>query len=201
MRCASPLGVDVKAIGVPLALMPTSLMKRVQPLAAEYPGIKALILLSPNIAINDPSAWVLNNHWGLNIARMVLGSKYVDSKKDTRDIFKQYWYNHYRLEAAVSLEELLETSMTKETFERVTQPTLLLYYYKDKVHQDSTVKVSAMQEMFSQLGTPSNLKRSVAIPNAGDHVIGSYIRSKDVESVERECKRFLKEIVQLRTVD
>ena len=30
----------------------------------------------------------------------------------------------------------------------------------------------------------------VAIPNAGDHVIGSYIKSKDVESVKAECVKF-----------
>jgi hypothetical protein len=167
-------------------------------LAAEFPEIHALILLSPNIAINDPNAWLANNPWGLQIARMVLSSDYVDSKKDVRDIYQQYWYNHYRLEAVVSLEELLESSMTKQTFKKVKQPTLMLYYYKDDVHQDSTVKVSAMKEMFSQLGTPSDLKRSLAMPAAGDHVIGSYIKSKDVEGVKRECERFLKEIVRMK---
>lgn len=167
-------------------------------LAAEFPEVTALMLLSPNIAINDPNAWLLNNPWGLQIARMVLGSKYVDSKKDTRDIYRKYWYYHYRLEAAVSLEELLETAMVEETFKQVKQPVLMLYYYKDEVHQDSTVKVSAMKEMFSELGTPSDLKRSLAMPATGDHVIGSYIKSKDVEGVKKECERFLKEIVRLR---
>lgn len=167
-------------------------------LAAEYPEVKALVLLSPNIEINDPNAWLLNNPWGLQIARMVLGSKFVDSKKDTRDIYRQYWYHHYRLEGAVALEELLESTMTKETFKRVKQPTLMLYYYKDKVHQDSTVKVDAMQEMFAQLGTPPDQKRSLAMPATGDHVIGSYIKSKDVEGVKRECERFLREIVRLK---
>ena len=32
------------------------------------------------------------------------------------------------------------------------------YYYKDKVHQDSTVKVSAELSMFDELGTPANLR-------------------------------------------
>jgi pimeloyl-ACP methyl ester carboxylesterase len=33
-------------------------------LAAAYPNdVEALILLSPNIAINDPNAWLLNNPW------------------------------------------------------------------------------------------------------------------------------------------
>jgi pimeloyl-ACP methyl ester carboxylesterase len=167
-------------------------------LAAEYPDIRALILLSPNIAINDPNAWLANNPWGLQIARMVLGSKFVDSKKDSSDLYRQYWYYHYRLESVVALEELLESSMNKQTFQKVKQPTLLLYYYKDEVHQDSTVKVSAMKEMFSQLGTPSDLKRSLAMPATGDHVISSYIKSKDVEGVERECERFLREIVRMK---
>lgn len=35
----------------------------------------ALINLSPNIAINDPAAFLLNNPWGLYIARAVMGGK------------------------------------------------------------------------------------------------------------------------------
>jgi esterase/lipase len=166
-------------------------------LGADYPGVYALVLLSPNIAINDPNAWVLNNHWGLQIARMVKGSKYIDGD-DQRDIYKQYWNSHYRLEAAVSLEELIETSMNKETFANVKQPTLLLYYYKDEIHQDSTVKVSAMKTMFDQLGTPANEKRSIAMPNTGTHVIGSYIRSNDVEGVQRETEKFMTEVLGMK---
>lgn len=166
-------------------------------LAAEYPDIHALMLMSPNIAINDPTAWILNNPWGLQIARMVTGSKYLDSK-DTREDYRKYWTWHYRIEAAVSLEELLETTMTKETFEKVTQPTLVLYYYKDKIHQDSTVKVSAIQQMFEQLGTPANKKRAVAVPNAGDHVIGSWIRSNDIPAVKRECEQFMTEVLGVK---
>jgi esterase/lipase len=165
-------------------------------LAAEYPDIYALILLSPNIAINDPNAWLLNNPWGLQIARLVIGGKYMDSK-DTRDSYKQYWSYHYRMEAAVNLEELVETSMNEATFKKVMQPTLLLYYYKDEVHQDSTVKVSAMKEMFKELGTPADKKRQAAMPNTGDHVISSYIKSKDIQGVEREIERFMKEVTGL----
>lgn len=162
-------------------------------LAAEFPEIHSLILLSPNIEINDPAAWVLNNHWGLQIARLVQG-KY-NTPKDTTVIYKQYWNSPYRMEAAVQLEELLETTMKKSTFEKVVQPTLLLYYYKDDDNQDPVVRVSAMKRMFSQLGTAPNLKRSVAIPEAGDHVIGSYIKSKDIGTVERECEKFAKEVL------
>lgn len=166
-------------------------------LAADFPDVHALVLLSPNIEINDPAAWVLNNPWGLQLARMITGSKYIESNKDTRDIYRKYWTWRYRIESVVALQELLETSMTKETFSKVQQPTLLLYYYKDAVHQDSVVKVSAMLDMFKQLGTPEDKKRAVAMPNAGDHVIGSYIKSKDVEGVKREVAAFLREVVKM----
>jgi hypothetical protein len=127
---------------------------------------------------------------------MVVGSRYIDSK-DQRDSYKKYWYPHYRLEAVVALEEMLESSMTKETFNKITEPTLLLYYYKDEVHQDSTVKVQPMKEMFAQLSTPANLKRDIPMPNTGDHVIGSPIKSKDVEGVEREIEKFMIEVLKM----
>lgn len=165
-------------------------------LAAEYPDIAALILLSPNIAINDPNAWLLNNHWGLQIAQLVTGKHRTVS--DTTALYAQYWNNRYVTASLVQLEELLETTMKESTFRKVTQPALLLYYFKDEEHQDKVVKVPAMKRMFEQLGTPENLKRQVAIPNAGDHVIGSYVKSKDVQAVEDECEKFAIEILHLK---
>lgn len=166
-------------------------------LAADYPDVYALVLLSPNIAINDGNAWLLNNPWGLQIARLVKGSDYLYSTQDTSDAYKQYWTPKYRLEAAVSLQELLETTMTRETFEKVKQPTLTLYYYKDKVHQDSVVKVSATLEMVEELGTTPEKNIAAAMPKAGNHVIGSWIKSKDVEGVEAAITDFLTRTVGL----
>lgn len=166
-------------------------------LAADFPDdVAGLILLSPNIAINDPFAWVLNNPWGLQIARTVKHGNYVVSDDD-RAVYRQYWNKPYRLEAAVALEEYLETAMTKETFAKVKQPVLLLYYYKDAVHQDSVVKVSAMLKMYDELGTPENLKRKVGMPNTGDHVIGSPIKSHDVAGVQHEIEKFMKEVLAM----
>src|SRR5688500_6800195 len=115
-------------------------------LAAKYPDkVHALINLSPNIAINDPAAFVPNNPWGLNIARMVMGGKYRETGASADDAL--YWNATYRLESLVQLQELLESSMTRETFEGVRQPSLTLYYYKNEEEQDPQVKVSAMLEM------------------------------------------------------
>ena len=167
-------------------------------LAATYPGdIAALILLSPNIAIDDPNAWILNNHWGLQVANMVKGSSY-NTARDVRPVYKQYWNYQYRLEAAVALEEYLETTMVAETFANIKQPVLLLYYYKDEQHQDPVVKVSAMKKMYNELGTDTNLKREVAMPNTGDHVIGSPFKSHDAIGVQKEIEKFVEQVLGLQ---
>ena len=160
-------------------------------LAATYPEVHSLVLLSPNIEINDNKVWLLNNPWGLQIARKVSGGdeRVLDGKTP---IYKKFWYDHYRLESVVQLQELLESSMNKALFEKVKQPTLMLYYYKSEQEQDPVVKVSAMLEMFDALGTPVDKKEKLALPNTGNHVVGSYITSKDLASVETAINSFAK---------
>jgi esterase/lipase len=166
-------------------------------LAAAFPDVHAIILLSPNIEINNRDAWLLNNPWGLQIARFVTGSHYI-TPRDSRDIYKQYWNSPYRLEAVVNLQEYVESTMTPETFEKVTQPTLLLYYYRDEVHQDSIVKVSAMLRMFDELGTSSSQRLALPMPNTGDHVIGGYIKSNDYQGVEAEITKFMMNVLGMQ---
>jgi esterase/lipase len=167
-------------------------------LAATYPEdpIKGLILMSPNIAINNSAAFLLNDPWGLQIARMVTGSHYYEAKNAT-PVERQYWNAPYRLEALTQLEEMLETKMVRSTFEAVLQPTLLMYYYQDPVHQDSTVKVTAALQMMDELGTPPVLKRSVDIYKAGRHVLGCGLISHDVPAVETAVDSFAIHILHL----
>ncbi len=169
-------------------------------LAAAYPNeVAGLILLSPNIAINDPNAWLLNNPWGLQIARLVKGSNYVIAN-DTRPIYKQYWSTPYRLEAVVELQEMLESSMKMTTFQSISQPLLLMYYYKDEANQDPVVRVDAMLDMFEQVATPFTMKKAIALPNTGDHVIGSPIKSGDVASVISGGEAFMKDVLMMPVV-
>ncbi len=190
-----------KAIGEKVILMSTSTGGTVSLLlAADYPkDVFAVVNMSPNIAVNDPNAWLLNNPWGLQIARLVIGSKYRTFPKDP--LKDAYWNNPYRLEAVVQLEELVESTMKPETFGKITCPSLTLYYFKNEQEQDPTVKVSAMMEMNKQLATPDSLKRMVAIPGAGGHVLGSHIVSKDIPSVEQAIDKFAIEILQLKKKD
>jgi pimeloyl-ACP methyl ester carboxylesterase len=187
-----------KQIGRKVILMGTSTggTQAIQ-LAAAFPDdVAALVLLSPNIEINDPNAFLLNNPWGLQVARLVKQGDYIQSS-DQRDIYKKYWYSRYRLEGAVALQEMLEKSMTPENFRKVRQPLLLLYYYRDEANQDKVVKVSAMKQMYDLVSTPPGMKMEKAIPAAGDHVIGSYVKSGDLPSVQAAIDVFAASILKL----
>lgn len=165
-------------------------------LAAEFPNdVAAVINLSPNIAINEAMIGLLDEPWGIYLARLVKGSKYNEYKPENPEKSK-YWYTKYRLEAVVELENLVDHTMQPELFKKVRQPVLNLYYYKNEQEQDHTVKVSAILDMHQQLGTPDSLKRALPIPNAGAHVIGSSITSGDVPAVESAITGWWKEITR-----
>jgi esterase/lipase len=166
-------------------------------LAATYPDVAGLILLSPNIEINDSRAWILNNPWGLQIARLVKHSDFNIAEHDEVE-YKKYWYYKYRLEATVALQEYLKTTMLPATFAKVHQPTLVLYYYKDEAHQDKVVRVDAMKKMFDELGTRFYQKKIVALSTTGNHVLACPIVSKDVVAPQKEIASFLDDVMDVQ---
>lgn len=172
-------------------------------LAAENPeAVDALLLYSPNIAIADPSAFLLDKPWGQQIAEAILGGRYVDkldNPENTPEIL-QYWQRKYRIEAAVELQALVSETMHEGTFSKVEQPVFLAYYYKNEEEQDPVVSVSAMLEMYDQLGTPEGRKRKQAFPEAGDHVIGSRHRTESYAEVLEATCRFAEETLGMQPV-
>jgi pimeloyl-ACP methyl ester carboxylesterase len=167
-------------------------------LAATYPNdVYALINMSPNVAINNDMVFLANNPWGLQISQLVMHGQYNESKDFTPER-AAYWNQKYRLEAVGELQGLVETTMVPPTFRKVKQPTLNLYYYKDKAHQDPTVKVSAILWMEKLLGTPDSLKQAVAIPNAGAHVLGCSFVSHDIPGVEKAVDDFAEQKLRLK---
>jgi esterase/lipase len=180
-----------KRIGKKVILMSTSTGGTLSlQLAANYPEIAGLIMYSPNIEVNNPAAFLLNNPWGLQIGRIVMHGNY-NNVHYTNPVYPKYWNTHYRIEAIVALQNLLEATMTKDLFQKVHQPTLALYYYKDKAHQDHVVKVRATQKMFATIATPDSLKQLLAMPKTGNHVLASPIVSQDVDGVERVTAAFI----------
>lgn len=167
-------------------------------LCAEFPEIAANIMMSPNISLHDPRAWLLNNRWGLQIAKIIKGKHMVIM--DTAALYPKYWNTRYATSSLVQVEELLESTMKESTFQKINQPALLLYYFKDEDHQDTVVSISAMKRMFAQLSTMPDKKREVAVPEAGDHILGSSIKSKDLQRVNNEIEKFAIEILQLKPI-
>lgn len=163
-------------------------------LASRHPEIKAIVLYSPCVKLYDATAGILNKPWGLQIARMATGGKVQRNPSDSKE-HTNYWSLNYRTEAIVALQNLVSYTMSPGTFSKIKCPVFLGYYYKNEDEQDKTVSVPAMLRMFDELGTPSALKEKKAFPETGAHVIASYIRSKDWQSVEKETDRFLSKIL------
>ncbi len=166
-------------------------------LAGGDEDIASLLLYSPNIEIYDPNAKLLAKPWGLQLAKLVKDSDYHEFDRDI-DLKNKYWTTKYRLEALTHLQAMIDYTMVPETFNEVTQPIFLGYFYKNDSIQDNVVSVPAMLNMFNELGTKDSLKRKVAFPNAGNHVMTSYVSSKDLESVRKETNKFFEEILQIQ---
>ncbi len=165
-------------------------------LASRHPEIKSIILYSPCIKLFNKTTAILTKPWGLQIARKVNGGPVVIDKSLSAE-HANYWDLRYRLEGVAALVNFTTHTMKPEVFSKVKCPVFMAYYYKNEQEQDPTVSVPAMLKMFDELGTPSELKRKEAFPEAGAHVISSYIRTKEWPHVESETVKFLSEIVKL----
>ena len=190
LKIAKKLGDEVVVIGTSTGGTLTLF------LTSRHPEIKAIVLYSPCVKLYDGTAMILDKPWGLQIARLVTGApvkKYESESKTHSD----YWQLDYRIEALVALQNLISNTMKPEVFSKIKCPVFLGYYYKNETEQDKTVSVPAMLKMFGELGTLPGLKQKESFPEAGEHVIASYIRSKDWQNVEKETDKFLSDIVKL----
>jgi esterase/lipase len=165
-------------------------------LASKHPEVKAIILFSPCIKLYNKTAVLLDKPWGLQIARKVNGGPVMRDTAQSAE-HAQYWDLNYRIEGIVALVNMYSAINNPKILSEVKCPVFLAYYYKNEEEQDKVVSVPAMLKMFDELGTPAELKRKVAFPDAGAHVIASYLRSKDWQHVESETAKFLTEIVKL----
>ena len=165
-------------------------------LASRHPEIKAIVLYSPCVKLFDATAMILDKPWGLQIARLFSGGHLKKFDSESK-VHANYWQLNYRIEALVALQNLVSNTMKPEVCSKIKCPVFLGYYYKNEKEQDNTVSVPAMLKMYEELSTPAGLKQKIAFPEAGAHVIASYIRSKDWLGVERETDKFLSDIVKL----
>ena len=135
---------------------------------------------------------LLNNPWGERLAYLAHGGKYRSWEAPAEAA--QYWNLKYRVESLVELRQLVDQTMQPEVFDAIHQPTLILGYYQDENQQDKTVSISAMKDMYTQLGTPGSLKQLHLLGSVGSHMLASNIFSKDIDTVEQISFEFIKMI-------
>ncbi|QYH38323.1 alpha/beta fold hydrolase [Algoriphagus sp. NBT04N3] len=184
------LGDEVIVIGTSMGGALTLL------LASQQEDIKAIMLYSPAVRDNGGRLEPLFKPWSkfLMEKTMMENSVIHQERKGDKAAF---WSEDYHIHAYESLAVLLYSMMNENTFKKINQPLFLGYYYKSAEEQDFVVSVPKMLEMYQQVSTPESLKREVAFPQAGDHVIASSITSKDWEGVLFESIDFLENVVKI----
>lgn len=164
-------------------------------LSARFPEyVDAHIMYSPNFAIENSTAKLLNGPWGLELARRTTGSDYRSF--ELPEGAEQYWTAEYRLEGLVCLQELLEQTMTDEVFTAIDQPWFAGFYYKNEEERDMVISVPAIRERLAQTATPTHLRELRPFANVDTHVIGSHFQSKDIGAVQMATEQFVQRLLR-----
>lgn len=166
-------------------------------LAATNPDLKGVILYAPCLDIYNSALKIATGPWGEQAVKAAIGDRMLNDYSPER---QRYWMNSYSSRGLITLQQTMDAVARPEIYEKIRMPVFLGYYYKNEEEQDKTVSVKAMREMFPLLGTPDSLKREVAFPESGHHVIASFMTSGDLEGVIRETRKFMEEVLHLRPV-
>jgi len=161
--------------------------------------VHAQIMYSPNIAIASAAAQLVTMPWGEHLASGLIGD-HVKSGAYGKPGMENYATTEYHTKGIIALEALLEQTMLPETFNKITSPYFVGYYYKNEENQDPVVSVPAMLEMAAQTKTPEAKKRLVPFAEVNNHVVCSLRQSKDIETVQQETYRYAEEILGMKVV-
>lgn len=188
-----------KSIGNKLIIMATSTGATLASyLAASDPEIEALILTAPNFDIYDTNSRMLVGPWGLELFRYMMGGNYREwpASKEAR----KYWTNKNRIESHIAIRELLNQTMSKETFQAIDQPSYLCYYYRDQDNMDKVISIEAVKKFASQMSTPKEKLWIREFANARGHVISSSIMNPNWEDVQTSIFEFCDSVLELKPV-
>ena len=160
-------------------------------IASQFPDlVEALVLYSPYIELADVGTQgLVRGPWAGQIMEFVFTKDVTYTERP--DSVAAYWSTFYHYDAYYSLFSMIKATMNTQTYQKVSCPVFLAYYYKDEEHQDDVVSVKAMQKMFESLGTES--KKQIAFPESGDHVIASSLRSHSWKAVQDSSWAFLEQ--------
>ncbi len=199
MNSAREAVAVAKSIGNKLIVMATSTGAALATyLAASDPEIEALILTAPNFDIYDKNSRLLVGPWGLVLFRYMMGGNYREwpASEEAR----RYWTSKNRIESHIAIRDLLNQTMTKETFQAIDQPAYLSYYYRDQDNMDKVISIEAVKKFASHMSTPEEKLWIRAFDNARGHVISSSIMNPNWEDVQNSIFEFCDSVLELEAV-
>ncbi len=116
-------------------------------------NLDALILISPNFALADRSANVLNWPWGLRAAEFIFGRE--RSFDTVNDAHATYWTTRYAMRAAGELMALVKL-VGDLNFADIDIPVLYIRSDRDRV-----IDMEVADRVFEQFTHPENLRHIV----------------------------------------
>ena len=162
-------------------------------LASKYKDIAGLIMYSPFVGLKNPMMGQITTPKGREMFISMYGSEVQTLERPQEEA--RFWSTRYHMNAYIALIGMLKETMVPATFEEVSCPVFMGYYYKNEEEQDQVVSVAAMLNMFDQLSLPEDYKEKQSFPKAGNHVIASDLRSGDWSSVFEATQTFIKNII------
>lgn len=172
-------------------------------LAAQHPdAVAGAILASPLYAFADPTARALLDR---PLAGPLLPALYgsvrdagwkTDPEHRKQEGYEGHWTIHQRYAALLNLAALRRYIVTPETLAAVTEPVLMLDYYKDPEHQDTVVSIDAVHEAYASFGGPRGNNPASGLVDVadGNHILlSAYVRT-DKETILGELRAFLRRI-------
>ncbi|AFL85163.1 esterase/lipase [Belliella baltica DSM 15883] len=169
-------------------------------LASERSDMKALVLYSPAVGVNGDMLEQFFQPWRKFIFENFMLENGTRTMKREGEKAK-YWSEQYHVNSYESLAVLIKSTMNDSTFQKITQPLFLGYFYKNEKEQDFVVSVPKMLDMYEKVSTPADQKYKNPFPESGDHVIASDITSKDWKGVLKSTIEFLEKLPLLNKTD
>lgn len=158
--------------------------------AAAHPewreGIAAIVLISPNYAMADRRAWILDLPWGGVIARLVQGPEH--GFKPRNELHRRYWTERYPTHVLLELGALVRI-VDAGLMGRISAPALMFLSPRDRV-----IDPGVAERRFGELGSAERrLVRVSEIPGSGEHVLaGDILAPRRTSAVLSEILSFVR---------
>ena len=131
-------------------------------------GIAALVLISPNYAMADRRAWILDLPWGGAVARLVQGPEHGFEPRN--ELHRRYWTERYPTRVLPELGALVRV-VDAVLMGRISAPALMFLSPRDRV-----IDPRVAERRFGELGSGERrLVRVGEVPGSGEHVLAGDI--------------------------